>query len=674
MVPFFVNAAGLSHIKTNITVYLNTRLQDPKMADWINARVTSLVTNSGTFYPFQTRQYYYLDAYNLATFAQYAQYVDFLNLHGWKYEQTMLHAKTDYTPSINPPWSQADKFDRFENANGVLIETTPGVFTDKTAVAYSGASPYTTVNSNLYIGYELPFDQANIVLKTPGAGVVGTWQYWKSTSLADPTVGVWSDIATSQYTANDGSKIADVFSDGTNNGIGALTQSGAVSFYPPNDWARTTLNGSRNKYFIRFAYSSAVAAPVINTIKGDTWMNSSSPIARGWDATSVNIINAGTELEYNPSPTAGSSAKFPYQARIVAWSNDHFVMNPGNMQSGMRPWSKYLASVFETEHSLGFQGFMDDLGGGLPNGTNNDFVGTWNTAWLAHIDDIVTSVHAIYPDMIIGGNTQSPAVFPYVDFAYQEYLDYVGHPSDMMGILTSEPTAGTYLKYDNYIFPNNIADLRTGSNLAPKFGIMMQADLSDTLGGISWDRANRGPILALAKHYIADNDNTYFEYQTENFYYDYIDEVLLKNGTTVYLADGAHPKVADVAVWRKWFPAIEADIGAPDPNGYNGGVRDLQWITGPTSGDGRADVWRRDFTKAIVILRTAHYQSSDADMSNYYTPIDLGGTFYSLAADGTTGPAITSISLRAGEAAILMKAPLGNDATAPSAPSGLSVQ
>ena len=56
-------------------------------------------------------------------------------------------------------------------------------------------------------------------------------------------------------------------------------------------------------------------------------------------------------------------------------------------------------------------------------------------------------------------------------------------------------------------------------------------------------------------------------------------------------------------------------------------------------------------------------------------PIDLGGTYYSLKADGTTSGPITSITLRSAEGAILMKSLLGTpDLVAPSAPTGVIVE
>jgi hypothetical protein len=119
------------------------------------------------------------------------------------------------------------------------------------------------------------------------------------------------------------------------------------------------------------------------------------------------------------------------------------------------------------------------------------------------------------------------------------------------------------------------------------------------------------------------------------------------------------------------------DIGTPDPFGYRSGARavtepgNTPWKTGGApdyvSGQARAtcdanpggcsDLWRRDFTNAIVLLRAWDYTKIESEVETPSQPIQLGGTYYPLKADGTTGAGITSLTLRGNEGAILMKAP-----------------
>ena len=144
-----------------------------------------------------------------------------------------------------------------------------------------------------------------------------------------------------------------------------------------------------------------------------------------------------------------------------------------------------------------------------------------------------------------------------------------------------------------------------------------------------------------------------------------------------HLSTIPNPPVSNVYKWVNWFPARAVDIGTPDPYGYRGGARavtepgNTPWKKGGApdyiSGQPRAtcdahpggcaDVWRRDFTNAIVLLRAWNYSMIESEVDTPSQPIPLGGTYYPLKADGTTGPGITSVTLRGNEGAILMKAP-----------------
>lgn len=119
------------------------------------------------------------------------------------------------------------------------------------------------------------------------------------------------------------------------------------------------------------------------------------------------------------------------------------------------------------------------------------------------------------------------------------------------------------------------------------------------------------------------------------------------------------PLCEDVYAWSAWyFPAMDVDVGVPDVNGHNGGEHDLAWKTAAEiGGPAYTEVWRRDYTKAIVLVRSGNslYESHYTHYQVPCAPIDLGGTYYPLSADGTVGEGITSIALRAAEGAILLK-------------------
>jgi hypothetical protein len=138
-----------------------------------------------------------------------------------------------------------------------------------------------------------------------------------------------------------------------------------------------------------------------------------------------------------------------------------------------------------------------------------------------------------------------------------------------------------------------------------------------------------------------------------------------------HLSNIANPRVENVFAWTRWFPAMGVEIGSPDANGMNGGKRlvETAWKRGGApdyiSGQSRTacadgtkcpDVWRRDFTNAVVLFRpwraNVHLES---ELDTPSQPIELGGRYYPLKADGSAAPGITSVTLRGGEGAILMK-------------------
>jgi hypothetical protein len=131
-------------------------------------------------------------------------------------------------------------------------------------------------------------------------------------------------------------------------------------------------------------------------------------------------------------------------------------------------------------------------------------------------------------------------------------------------------------------------------------------------------------------------------------------------GEKIKIIGVSHQSVDKTLAWDKvykwswFFPAMAVDIGQPDSSGHNAGKYDLFWKKGEMIGGG-PEIWRRDYTKAIVLLRTAGYSTSSKYFNNYSNTIPLHGLYYPLYADGTLGQGISEISLRAGEGAILMK-------------------
>lgn len=570
----------------------------------------------------------YFDIYGPGSTAELLLMKDWATTNGMKYEDMLLHAKTDYTSATNPAWSKMDKFDNFEGANGVLMTSNDVNYTDLTSTAYSGN---VTWQNTMYLGYEEPFDQVNLTFSVLGAGITRVWEYWNGSTWASLTV-----------------------SDGTN----GFTGNGQVSFTPPASWARKQINSSRNKYFIRCRITAASTNPVTSSVKGDNWLRGSGNLCRGWDVTSGSIVNSG-DLAYNPTPPAGAAAKFRYQARIPYWASNHFVANPADFQSAVRTWAKYAAyRINNMVTASGCSGVMGDDGErnltseGISS-ASTDFADTTANTWLTEgtnkYADIVTYAKQLNSAVEVGINAQSKSIVKKGNWNLAEYHTFNWKTASPRNIALTDNA--TYMNYDDYLPANN----PTGVT-----GVMIYQDTADVVPGsnATWDRGNRGPIVALSKHYTGMNDNTMFSYYTRGgFVYSETDEVILKDGSIKHQATDPLPSVDQVQRWGTYFPAMGVDIGVPDLAGYNAGARDFLWKKGVDIGGG-SDVWRRDFTNAIILHRPASYSTSAAQYDTCSTPMSLGATYYPLKADGTTDPAVTSIALRTGEGAILMKYPL----------------
>lgn len=598
--------------------------------NWTKERFSTKISgrNPGTMMSWNT----YYDIYGPSSVTELLRMKEWAVANRVNSEEMLLHSRNDFTSALNPSWKLMDKFDNFEGANGVLQTADDANYTDLTSVAYSGRI---TWRNTVYIGYEEAFDQVNLVLATPGSAVTMSWEYWDGSN--------WVSLP---------------LTDGSS----AFTVSGQISFVPPANWSRKVINKSRNKFFVRCRIPNATTYPVTASIKGDNWLRGGGNLCRGWDPTSSSIVNSG-ELKYNATPPAGSSAKFPYQARISYWSSNHFIANPADFQTvgdkSTRTWAKYAAiRINEAVTTSGYSGVMCDDGernttsDGVAS-TSTDFVEKTANTWVVESTnkyaDIVNYAHELNGTTKVGINAQTKKIVKLGDWNLAEYHTFNWKSTSPRAIAVADST--TVMTYDDYLSVNNPTHI---------VGILLYQDTQDIVPGktATWDRGNRGPMVALSKHYVAANDNTIFSYYSQGGYtYSNTDEVYLKDGTIRHQSTDPIPAVDLVKRWGTYFPAMGVDLGVP-------GQRNLLWKSHTEIG-GVQDVWRRDFSNAIVLHRPATYSTTDTEYDTYSSPMDLSGIYYPLLADGTTGDAVASIALRAGEGAILLKVPAQGIGPAP---------
>lgn len=112
-----------------------------------------------------------------------------------------------------------------------------------------GGTPFLALNDTddiLYLGKNTKFKEVYFDLATNGSYTGISWEYWDGDS--------WATLTVSGNGAN-------------------LDQDGPVNFTPPNDWAKTTVNG-QNLYWIRVKASGVTTAATVNAIRQNLTQNS----------------------------------------------------------------------------------------------------------------------------------------------------------------------------------------------------------------------------------------------------------------------------------------------------------------------------------------------------------------------------------------------------------------
>ena len=443
--------------------------------------------------------------------------------HGFNFEDMLWHSKVDYQVSTNPDWrwTAPSVFDSQEvnsigvYQNGVLLYDGT-TYSDVTNYATASTVPNhkaggVVVTNQFLVGSSDPFDQVNFSLSAVAAGKTVTVEYWN---------GAWTTLA---------------ITDGTNN----LTTNGQVYFSPPSDWSKTSFNGSYQKWWVKFTVTGTGTNPTIASITGDNWLsNNGTYNSRGWDETdggncpgsNCHIVNYGQgELEYNPTPPTGASAKFRHQARLTGIFGSNAVLgNPSNIQNGQITWANFLADRALMQLNAGNgNGFLFDDGNGSAQiyapvnmlttniNTATDFVGSQTQAqarYAAYTETInLIKANPNFANIKIGTLSQTHNLWALGDYDMWECAE---NPPNM--------SAGFSNIYQpDYIYGNSFDSFLTANNPTNTKGIFMPCDDYTTgysvgvdYGGgwVPWDRANRGPILTLAQYYIGANDNMYFNY------------------------------------------------------------------------------------------------------------------------------------------------------------------
>jgi hypothetical protein len=346
------------------------------------------------------------------------------------------------------------------------------------------------------------------------------------------------------------------------------------------------------------------------------------------------------DAEYaNRAP--GMNARFFYESRALTYGQMRFVTNPAD--AGFRSWAIQYDVGYLNRYPLAAGLFLDNSSGRapVPAGGVVEPLDSYATDYASLLYDIG---RAIAPHWILantaGGGTAADPTAQRVQGYYEEF--------------EIRPLAHNYLQFEAVAqFVARRAALASPSPYAVLD--------SHPQGGSPTDP--RTQLATLAYYYLlADPSTTFLD-----FYGGF---------------DTTGP-------WdRHWSPAAAYNIGQPTS----------AWSLFATGADPASPartyrVYQRSFTNALVLYKPLSFGNgatgtlADATATTFF----LGSAYYPLQADGTLGAAVTSITLRNGEGAILVPVPppspllatgpspgatsaaSGSVTVAPAAPSGQAV-
>lgn len=426
----------------------------------------------------------------------------------------------------------------------------------------------------------------------PAAPCTAVWQYWNGTA--------WTTLTTSTDTTTGG------------------TATGSVTWTAPGDWAANSFNGSGSTArkwvrIIRYAngalqdtYQGHPITGTVTATGGTSSVAVSTLAARGWDSTHVNRVNVGLgALEYNPNPPSTATARFQYQARFLNhYAPDYAMTSPlNNHTDGKRAWA-HAALNGAKEHAanrpaMAFNAvFYDDI---ITNPTGvyimypaatssgpgwNQADGTYGYAQA--LTDLMSLVPSVMPGTNIGGNGADWNLCKLIDSCKEE--GQFGFTVQNPWRLYRDDTENTTWLHDarvdygvwsrEYDRAGDPADnpldtvisiayvesrqtYSVGSGNLPRNGGSIEA------GKILWDRGNRGPVSALAYHYLANNDQTRFAYNTQNVISLYLrtSQVKKRNTNPTWYLNTAMVYVSDAVGYDICFDGYEALADRPIASG-----------------------------------------------------------------------------------------------------------
>jgi hypothetical protein len=505
-----------------------------------------------------------------------------------------------YHVSAPSGWSGASPSSQAVNQFwGVYKTPATGDATDLTAAAYGGRSfgvPLGIAGESVALGYPEKFRELNVALNKPAGS---TWRYaieYASKVGADGAVTEWKTLPVSQ------------------DGSGGFTKDGRLTFDPPADWAAGTVAGSARYFYMRIRTTAGGAdAPEARTLLGRDYAGANGGIKGTIPAFDAAADKDGdgylTDAEY-AARRAGFDARFAYESRLFYpnYGQQRFVTNPA--ASAVRRWAAGFHQQILAANPLADGFFIDNSNGKLPIAGIPVVEPT--TTYSDDAANLVLAVaKAVAPKLVfvntVGGTTTGNQMAAVATGSVEEFL-----------LRPMEANWSAVLDAANLVRGRLAAD-------TPSPYVVL--DTHPAGGAVDDPRTQIG---ALAYYYLlADPDRTM---------------VMFFGGYT------------PAAAWQHtWIGAVSADVGDP-----TGAMAVVASGADPQNAKLQYRVFGRTYENGMVLYKPRSYTlgvgTGTADDATA-TTVQLGGSYYLVAADGTVGKtAVTQVSLRNAEGVVLLKA------------------
>jgi hypothetical protein len=477
------------------------------------------------------------------------------------------------------------------------VQTTPsGNSTLVTTAARGGGSGIRLggVGTTTALGYPDPFREINLTLqKAAESGWSGVWEYAAAVNAQGQVVS-WKPLPLLEDTT-----------------LGQR-QSGRITFDPPRDWQAASLAGSPRLYFVRFRVTTGMseAQAIWQSALGRDYVQANggtSGVIPAFDASADRDGDGYLNDAEYARRRSGYDARFAYETRLFYpyYGQMRFVTNPADVV--VRRWAADYHVRLLQANPLADGLFLDNATGRLP--FRGISVQEATAAYSTDSADLVAAIsRTIAPKWILlntaGGGYDAVPLTAAAAASFEEFL--------------LRPLEA------NWTQVLDVSDLVT-ARLAPGYSAYL---VLDSHPGTTSPTDPRTQLATLAYYYLlADPQRTFLMF-----------------------FGGYNP----ASSWTEhWSPAAAVDIGQP-----LGPMRLFASGNDPANPRLSFRIYAREYSKALVLYKPLSYAlgvGNGTTNDNTATTHFLGGSYRRLHADGTLGPPSTTITLRNGEGAILLR-------------------